>query len=360
MGRHAHANHPDGQLVLLVPCVEPEPDLLRCPHQRPSDELVHGDPRPAKYLERNLVVRDVALDRVLAPDHEQSRDPHPLYTIASLLSAFSEAERADDFRVREIEQRGVGSTSILRDRSAHALDLERVQIIPARFGDDERGVVERSARRFATLDLVHEKRDADGPTVGVGSAPAVHPFARRGDGTTGGDLDGEDLHAIDRHRTAFDRAARNRARRKHERDAMRVRVGPMAMMRPGWAPVVGDANEHDAAVAVRQTDHGIHQLIVSQRGVGFGDEFGGELLAAREEPAKFFVGEHAMNLNHERWIATVVRFEPITTTEAPLQTRRYLVIPAPAVIPVYAPPSTATFPFTITYFIPVASSVGFW
>jgi len=72
------------------------------------------------------------------------------------------------------------------------------------------------------------------------------------------------------------------------------------MMRAGWAPVVGDADEDDAAVAVREADHGIHQLIVSQRGVGLREEFGGELLAAREEPAKFFVGEHGMNLSRGR------------------------------------------------------------
>ena len=39
---------------------------------------------------------------------------------------------------------------------------------------------------------------------------------------------------------------------------------------------------------------------------------------------------------------------------------RYRMIPTPAVIPVYRPPSTATLPLTITYFIPVASSVGLW
>jgi hypothetical protein len=35
-------------------------------------------------------------------------------------------------------------------------------------------------------------------------------------------------------------------------------------------------------------------------------------------------------------------------------------MPTPGVIPVYVPPSTATFPFTITYFYPDATSVEYW
>jgi hypothetical protein len=66
----------------------------------------------------------------------------------------------------------------------------------------------------------------------------------------------------------------------------------MAMSDPSRTTIVRHAGEHNAAVAVREAHDGVHQLVIAQRRVRFGDELGGELLAALEEPAKLGVGEH--------------------------------------------------------------------
>ena len=73
---------------------------------------------------------------------------------------------------------------------------------------------------------------------------------------------------------------------------MRVRVRTVSVMRSGGNAVIADANEDDTTVSVRQTHDRIHELVVAQRPAALGDEFGGELLAARNEPAKVRVGQH--------------------------------------------------------------------
>ena len=69
------------------------------------------------------------------------------------------------------------------------------------------------------------------------------------------------------------------------------------MMSTGDAAIVVHANEHDATVTVGETHDRVHQLIVGQRRACFRKEFSGELLSTREQPAEFFVGDHAMNLS---------------------------------------------------------------
>ena len=76
-----------------------------------------------------------------------------------------------------------------------------------------------------------------------------------------------------------------------------TRSSPPTRVAASATAIVVHANEHDPAVTVGETHHRVHQLIVSQRAVGFGKEFGCELLSAREELAEFFVGDHAMNLS---------------------------------------------------------------
>jgi hypothetical protein len=81
---------------------------------------------------------------------------------------------------------------------------------------------------------------------------------------------------------------------------MRVRIAPVPVVRTSRTTIVANANEHDSTVAVGETHRGVHQLFVSQRGVAFREKFGSELLSAREQPAEFFVSEHAMNLSCRR------------------------------------------------------------
>jgi hypothetical protein len=78
---------------------------------------------------------------------------------------------------------------------------------------------------------------------------------------------------------------------------MCVGVGTVPVVSADDSAIVGHANEHDSAVAVGETHHRVHQLIVGQRSTGFREEFGCELLSTREQPAEFFIGYHGMNLS---------------------------------------------------------------
>jgi hypothetical protein len=71
---------------------------------------------------------------------------------------------------------------------------------------------------------------------------------------------------------------------------MRVRIGAVPVVRTGRTTIIADANQHHSAVAVGETHHCVHQLIVRQRGVVFREKFGCELLSTREQPAELFVG----------------------------------------------------------------------
>jgi hypothetical protein len=206
--------------------------------------------------------------------------------------------------------------------------------------------------------------------VRVRATPAIYPLARRRDGSPGRDLDREDLHAIDPHHAAVDRTARNGSAGDHQRDTMRVGIRPVSMMRAHDRPVAAHADEYDAAMTVREANDRVHQLLIGERVILLGDELGGELFAARYESANVGIGEHdgAREIEDSHASVRVMRSSASGLASYPVarpgqpglpESPHCRVIPTPAVMPVYAPPSTATLPFTITYFIPVASSVGF-
>ena len=71
-------------------------------------------------------------------------------------------------------------------------------------------------------------------------------------------------------------------------------------MRARRSPGVIDSHEHHAAVTVRETHDGIHQVIVAQRRVAFGQKLGGELFTAREQAANVGVGEHDGQMRQEK------------------------------------------------------------
>jgi hypothetical protein len=64
------------------------------------------------------------------------------------------------------------------------------------------------------------------------------------------------------------------------------------MMRARDLPVVGHADQYDAAMTVRETNDRVHQLLIGERVILLGDELGGELFAARYESANLGIGEH--------------------------------------------------------------------
>src|SRR5215216_3226517 len=124
------------------------------------------------------MVRHESPDRVLAADHQQSRHPDPVDSFSTFPATLAEAECANDLGIGEIEERRVRAPAIERDRTADTLDLQRIEILPPRLWNDQRRVVERAARRFPTLNLVHEERHADGPPVRVRPATTVHAITR--------------------------------------------------------------------------------------------------------------------------------------------------------------------------------------
>ena len=50
VSRHADSDHPNGNLVLLIPRVESKPDFFSRTHQRPPHEFIHSDPGPPLSL----------------------------------------------------------------------------------------------------------------------------------------------------------------------------------------------------------------------------------------------------------------------------------------------------------------------
>ena len=73
---------------------------------------------------------------------------------------------------------------------------------------------------------------------------------------------------------------------------MRIGVGAVPMPRSGGPAGVVHADEHDTTVAVGQTHHGIHQVVVAERLGAFGQKLGGELFTAGEQAANVGVGQH--------------------------------------------------------------------
>src|SRR5262245_42790758 len=120
------------------------------------------------------MVRDVLADRILVTHHEQTRDPNAIDAIAPGPATFCETERPNDLSIGQIEQRGVGASTIQCNGPPDPLDLEWIEIVPRRLRNDERRVVERTARRLATLNLVDEKRNTDGSPVRVRPSTSIH------------------------------------------------------------------------------------------------------------------------------------------------------------------------------------------
>jgi hypothetical protein len=126
----------------------------------------------------------------------------------------------------------------------------------------------------------------------VRASTPIHAFAGRRHRAIRGHLDREKLDAIESDDTALDRTARHRATRDHQRDAMRVGIRPMARSRPDRCSHIADPHENHATVPIRQAHGCIHEVLVAQWRLTFGEKLGGELFAAREKTANVGVREH--------------------------------------------------------------------
>ena len=116
-------------------------------------------------------------------------------------------------------------------------------------------------------------------------------------------------------------------------------------MRAGQSPRVIDSDQHDAAVAVRQTHDGIHQVSVAQRRVTFSQKLGGELFTARKQAANVGVGEHDGQMRQEKTArirgSRVSRSRCAGLASYPVAQRGQSRITAPSLITVF-PANTAS------------------
>src|SRR5687768_8086777 len=172
----------------------------------------------------------------------------------------TEAERARDLLVRQVQERRVGAPGVASNRLAQPLELQGIQIRPLCLRHNERRMINGTAGCLAGLHLVRQERDAFPFPVNVRRSAAVNAGDGRGYRLLGRDADDDDVAPGDRHDAALDRAGRRRLVRDHELEPARVGVRPVAWAGARYAAIVLDTDDDEAPASVREAADGLDEL----------------------------------------------------------------------------------------------------
>ena len=149
----------DPRVVILQYRPEAAQQLLHDPQQRPAEEFVDLHREAGEHLEGDLVRGKQTLQRGLAAEQQEPERPDGPQLVIGLHGT----QRFGKLEVRQVEQGDVAAA--LPDAAAEAVELQRIEIVPARLGNDRRRVVEDSAARLLRLHLVEMVGQALGPAA---------------------------------------------------------------------------------------------------------------------------------------------------------------------------------------------------
>ncbi len=139
--RYAHAQQTHHDLLLAVADADAGFDLLHRAEERPAKEVVDFHGQAVQPLKRYLAIGHKAAQRLLFAKEQQRREPHAAHGAVGIHNA----QRLGELEIRQLEQAFVATAAPLADVAAKALDLQRIEIVPAGAVDDLRRRVEEAA-----------------------------------------------------------------------------------------------------------------------------------------------------------------------------------------------------------------------
>ena len=283
--RHADAQHADEQLLLPVVGAETGEQLVHHAQERPTEKIVDADFESAQHLERDLVDRKQATQALLAAEEQESQSVNGRYRMVRL----NRPQGLGKLHIGQVHQTRVAAPLALADEAPEALELEGIEVVPARVGDRERRVVEQAAIGLQPLHLVEVQRQTGGLAVAAESTPEVLAVARPNWGAGGRNLDDDHVLVTQPNDLDARRERRPRAMGDERLEPQRIRAVGMARARSRDASVVFHAHEQPAggvSRSVGEAHDGLDEIPIRERARLLALELHVERLGAGDERAE--------------------------------------------------------------------------
>ena len=239
-------------------------NLVHHAQERPAEEVVDLDFESAQHLERDLVGGEQAAQ---ASSRPKSRSPRTR-TDDTAVVRLNRPQGLRQLDVGQVHQTRVAAPLALADEAPEALELERIEVVPARVGDHKRRVVEQAAIGLQRLHLVEVQRQTGGLAVAAEGTPEVLAVARPDGGARGRNLDRDHVPVAQPNDFDARRERRPRAMGDQRLEPQRIRAVGMARACSRDASVVFHAHEQPAGGVpgpVGQADDRLDEVPVGEQ-----------------------------------------------------------------------------------------------
>lgn len=205
-----------------------------------------------------------ARQRILFAEQQQRGQLHTAHRAIGL----DHAERLGKLEIGKLQQRFIATAAALANAATEALELERVEIFPARGRNDLRRRVQQAPVALQRLHRVDIHRRAGRAAIAAQHTAQIDSIAGRNRMALRRNLDDEEMPVIKAHALNGHRNWRTRSARNHRCHLVHICCSTVASAGAADASVVFDADNEPRcarADAVRQAHDGFNQFTIVER-----------------------------------------------------------------------------------------------